>query len=298
MKMSKLDHNSKLGFVGAGMVGKSLALALSKIGYSVVAVSSRSFSSACELAELVCGVTAYQTVQEVAECADIVFITVPDDAIESVASSVRWHTGQGTVHTSGVTSLDVLSTAAQQGACVGALHPLQTFSSIHDAVLSIPGSTFAIEGGGRIKTYLKEMTTNIGGTPIFLKSTDKALYHASVDMMGGLLTGFVALVADTWKHFGIEHEDAVRAIVPIIKGDAAALEAVGIPGALAGPYVRGDVGTIRKHLDAIGKIDHNLLAIYRQMALMTFPYAIDKGKLDKSVAAKIRSMLVSANSDV
>ena len=66
MKMSKLDHNSKLGFVGAGMVGKSLALALSKIGYSVVAVSSRSFSSACELAELVCGVTAYQTVQEVA----------------------------------------------------------------------------------------------------------------------------------------------------------------------------------------------------------------------------------------
>ena len=48
--MAHLDHTARIGFVGAGAVGGSLAVALSKQGYRVVAVASRSRSSAESLA--------------------------------------------------------------------------------------------------------------------------------------------------------------------------------------------------------------------------------------------------------
>ena len=47
-----LDRNSKIGIIGSGFVGGSLAVALSRVGYNVVAASSRRFVSAEALAKL------------------------------------------------------------------------------------------------------------------------------------------------------------------------------------------------------------------------------------------------------
>ena len=276
------------------MVGKSLAVALSQRGYAVVATASRTPSSARDLAELVPGCVAYPTAGEAAEASDVVLITTSDDAIEPVASSIPWHPGQGVVHSSGVASLDVLESAQRLGALPGAFHPLQTFSSVGDAVRSLPGSTFAIEGGTEMQAFLKDMALALGGNPIVLKPEDKPLYHATVVMMGGLLTGMVGAVAELWRHFGIGRADAVKALAPIIQGNAATLEAVGIPGAVAGPYARGDIGTVRKHLDALGALAPEMLPTYCQMALAGLPYAVQKGNVPEERAAAIRELLTTA----
>lgn len=82
--------DSKLGFIGAGRVGKALALALHQQGYTVASAASRTFASAEALAKLVPGCTAYPTVDEAAEAADFVFITSTDDSIGLVASGTSW----------------------------------------------------------------------------------------------------------------------------------------------------------------------------------------------------------------
>ena len=109
------DKTSKVAFVGAGAVGKTLAVALSRRGYPVVAAASRTFSSARDLAARVDGCRAYESIQDAADRADFVFITTFDGAIRSVAESINWRKGQGVAHCSGVTSLDVLEGPARSG---------------------------------------------------------------------------------------------------------------------------------------------------------------------------------------
>lgn len=289
--MTKFDKDSQIGFIGAGMVGKSLAVILSRNGYTVSSVSSRSFNSAKSFSSLIPASKAYQDPNHVADNCDVVFITTTDDSIYDIAANTQWKYGQGVIHCSGVASTDVLSGAAKKGAITAAIHPLQTFSSVEDAVETLPGSTFAIEATGQMLDFLESMTVNLRGVPVHLKPNDKPLYHASVVMMGGLLTGLAGAVADMWNEFGIDQGTALKSLIPMIEGNAATLKSIGIPNAIAGPYVRGDIGTIRKHLVALSTQAPHILTVYCQMALASLPYALKKGNVSESVALDMQSLL-------
>ena len=289
-----MDKHTRIAFVGAGMVGKSLAVALHRAEYRVVAAASRSRASAKELATLVPGCAAYETIQEAADAADFVLITSSDATIEPIASGISWRPGQGVAHCSGVTSLDVFESAKADGALVGAIHPLQTFSSVEDAQKTLPGITYGIEGEEEIQDFLRQIAIDLGGNPISLRPEDKPLYHASVVMMGGLLSGYIAHIADIWGNLGIDRSLALKAVLPIAQGIVTTVGAVGIPAAVAGPYVRGDVGTVKKHLAVLRSRAPESLLVYAHMALAGLPYAIEKGRLPDETANEIRRLLVEA----
>ena len=191
-------HSARLAFVGAGVVGGSLAAALSRAGYRVAASASRTFASAETLARWAPGCVAYETPQQAADAADFVFVTTPDDAISGVVGAIGWRNGQGVAHCSGAASLDALDAATAQGAIPGAFHPLQAVSSIENGSKSIAGITFGIEGGEEMRAFLSGMARDLGAYPIFVRSEDKPLYHLTGVMMGGLLTTL-----------GAAHRDAV-----------------------------------------------------------------------------------------
>lgn len=291
------ERNGRIGFIGAGIVGKSLAVALTNCGYNVVAAGSRTYASAESLAALVRRCVAYRGLQEVCDASDFVLITSSDDAIKSVASGVIWRDGQKVAHCSGASSVEVLNSVVGDGVLTGAFHPLQTFSSVDAAQKALPGTTFAIEGNTEMRAYLEQMALDLGGNPIFLRPEDKPLYHATVVMMGGLLSGMFGHVADLWSHFGIDRDEAMKAITPIAQGIVTSVNTVGIPQALAGPYVRGDVGTIKKHIEAFRSTAPDSMAVYCQMALAGLPYALEKGDIPKRRAAEIELILTNAIED-
>ena len=76
----------KVGFIGAGTVGTALAVRLSQQGYPVVTVASQRRASAEGFTRAV-GSAAITDSQGVADSAELVFITTPDGAIPTVASS-------------------------------------------------------------------------------------------------------------------------------------------------------------------------------------------------------------------
>ena len=124
------ERNPAIGFIGAGLLGTGLALALAARKFRVIGAYSRSLSSAQALAEQVPGCQAFSSRQDVADAAELVFITTPDSAITTVAASVAWHAGQGVVHCCGASSIEILQVASDQGAVTGAFHPFQTFASL------------------------------------------------------------------------------------------------------------------------------------------------------------------------
>ncbi len=194
------------------------------------------------------------------------------------------------MHCSGAASLDVLDNPVRNGAAPGAFHPFQAFSSVENGVKSIPGITFGIEGVEEMKAYLGDMAREIGANPIFLNAEDKALYHLSGVLMGNLLTCLAAIAAQVWEKFDYDRADGVRALVPMMRAVANNLETSGIPDAVAGPYPRGDVETVLKHLEVLKARFPEILPMYCELALAGLPYAREKG-LDEGTADEITALI-------
>ena len=156
---------------------------------------------------------------------------------------------------------------------------------------SIPGTTFGIEGSPEVRTTLADMARAIGGKPVFLNAEDKVLYHLSGVMMGNLLTCLAATAAQLWEQCGYSRAEGVEALVPMMRGVVTNLERSGVPGAVAGPYVRGDLGTIRKHVEALAARAPGVLPLYRELARAAVPFGVEKQALSPETEQQIEAIL-------
>jgi predicted short-subunit dehydrogenase-like oxidoreductase (DUF2520 family) len=281
----------RLGFIGAGVTGNAFARCLSEAGYPVVAAASRTFASAQALAARVEGCRALPAPQAVADAADLVLITTPDDAIEKVVAGLRWRPDVSVAHVSGAASLDVLEAAREAGASVGSIHPLQAFADVEQAVAALPGSTFALEGEGPLLACLEGMVAALGGRWVHLRADQKVLYHAAAVMASNYLVTLTNAAADLWQGFGEDAASATRALLPLVEGAVRNLREVGLPDCLTGPIARGDVGTVRKHLAALEASAPDLLPAYRELGLLTLPVALAKGRIGQAEADALREAL-------
>jgi len=285
----------KLGFIGAGTVGTALSVGLSDKGYQVVAVSSRSQNSAEKLAQAITGCRAFSSNQDVADAAEFIFITTPDDAIASVVSEIQWHSGQNVVHCSGADSTDILEPARKLGARVGVFHPLQTFAGVKQAIDNISGSTFALEAEEPLLNTLKDMATALDGHWVELEASDKVVYHAAAVIACNYMVTLVKLATDLWQTFAIPPHQAVQALLPLLRGTINNIDTVGIPQCLTGPIARGDTGTIKKHLNALQEVAPALLTTYRELGLQTIPIALAKGRINQQQAEELQTILKEAD---
>ena len=291
--MTTFDKSTPIGFIGAGAVGGSLSVALHNAGYPVVAVASRTHASAQTFAARIPGCAPYRSLQKLADSVGFVFITTSDDAIGPVCDSIRWREGQGVAHCSGATGLDPLNGAVESGAASGAFHPLQAFSSVEEGIRNIPGATFGIEAGPELRDYLERMALDIGGNPIFLRPEDKVLYHISGVLMGNLLSVLASVAASVWPKFDRDRDEGIHALTPMMVAVARNMDANGVPQGVAGPYPRGDIGTIRKHLEALSASAPEYLPLYCELALAGLPFAVEKGALKPELAEEIARIVRS-----
>jgi predicted short-subunit dehydrogenase-like oxidoreductase (DUF2520 family) len=280
-----------LGFIGAGRVGTGLALGFARSGCSVVAMASRSIASARRAARRIPGARAVSSFQEAADRADIVFLTVPDDAIEAVASSIRWREGAACVHCSGAGDLDLLGEAARQGALVGGFHPLRMFGEI--GPVDLRGCAVAIAGAEPLAGKLGRLARAIGARPLRLPEGGRALYHAAANFSGAFIVALIDETIALWKRLGFAEGDAMRALLPLLRGSADNVEKLGTAGALGSVIARGDVGTVRRHLDALAGTAPESLELYRLLSLRTIPLALAKGTLAPGTAREIEALLES-----
>ena len=279
------------GFIGAGTTGTALAVRLSQKGCPVVAVSSRTLSSAQKLAKLVPNCQVCHTAQEVTDAAELVFITTPDDVITQVCCEVQWREGQSVVHCSGAHSVDILESARKLGAAVGSFHPLQTFADVDQAIENLSGSTFALEAEEPLLSTLKELTLLLNGNWVELKSGDKVLYHAAAVFACNYLVTLVKLALDLWLDFGVSAKEATKALLPLLQGTINNIDSIGLPDCLTGSVARGDSGTIERHLSALETRSPYLLTTYKELGLQTIPIALAKGKVNEQKAEEMKALL-------
>jgi predicted short-subunit dehydrogenase-like oxidoreductase (DUF2520 family) len=279
-----------LGFIGAGRVGTGLASSFARAGVKVVAIASRKIASAQRLAKRVRGARVCAP-QEVADRADIVFLTVPDDAIEGLASSLRWRKGAACVHCSGAAELDVLQKAVADGALAGGFHPLHMFGETREPPAALAGSAIALAGPDALVEKLERLARVLGAKPLRLPEGGRALYHAAANFSGAFVIALIRETVALWGKLGIAEAAALAALLPLLRGTADNVEKLGAAGGLGSAIARGDAGTIRRHLDVLAREAPDSLELYRILSLRTIPLALAKGTLKPEAAKEITALL-------
>jgi predicted short-subunit dehydrogenase-like oxidoreductase (DUF2520 family) len=285
----------RIGFIGAGQLAVPLAWSLSRAGYLVAGAVGRSQASAQKLANGIDGARVYASAQALADDTELVIIAVPDDAIAPVAQALSWRKQQYVIHCSGATEVSALAAAADQGASIGGFHPLQTFTNTQAAIETLPGCTAGIEAEDEsLLNLLWAMAQALGCHPIRLPPGSRALYHASGSFAASFLVALINDALTLWSAFGIDREDAFRALLPLTKGTVAALEANGPIKSLAGPLARADVGTVERHLAALRAHAPHLVPTYLDLARRSLPISQAKGGASPEKLAALKALLDQA----
>ena len=241
-----------IGIVGAGAVGTALGVALSR-------AAGRSTRSPAATAAGASGSARWSTVgrafaepEPILDEVELIVLAVPDDVVAPLAGSLRMYSGQAMIHTSGALGAEVLAPAMAAGTQVGAFHPLVAFADTERAVAGAPRRDRRHRGrrparGAARRHGRGDRRDGRSAWP----PGSKAAYHAAAVLAAG---GFVALldaIAELGRVAGLDEAGSLAIYGPLIEGTLGNARALGIRAALTGPMTRGDVGTLRAHLDTL-----------------------------------------------
>jgi predicted short-subunit dehydrogenase-like oxidoreductase (DUF2520 family) len=284
---------NNFSIIGAGMVGTAIGYLLKKNGFHIIRVIDQS-PIALKRAKSYLGCATSSHPVDALKKADVILITTPDDTIVSVCTEISKDmclTGKFVLHMSGAGDLDFLSKARQQGARVACIHPIQSFSSIDQAIKNIPGSYFGITADQEALGAAKRIVRSLKGIPLLIPAQQKPLYHAAACFASNYLVSLMNTVESIYQAIGIKEKNAQKAYLPLVYGSLKNIENSGTVSSLTGPIARGDSGTVKKHVAAIRKTLPQYSALYRIFGLATVKVAQKKGTLKNTEARKIISIL-------
>ncbi|WP_134765550.1 DUF2520 domain-containing protein [Nocardioides sp. 1609] len=281
----------RIGVVGAGRVGAVLAAALRAAGHEVVAAAGESDASRGRIDALLPGV-AVDKPSAVARACDLLLLTVPDDMLGNVVSvlahSGALREGQVVVHTSGRHGLEVLAPAVALGARAIALHPAMTFTGTEVDLDRLAGCVFGLTAADGERELAASLVDDLGGRPMWVPESRRALYHAGLAHGANHLVTLVTEAMELLAAAGAD--DPAATLRPLL---TAALDNALEHGdaALTGPIVRGDVNTVRAHLDSIRVEAPTTMPSYLALARATLSRAVTDGRLTALRALAINDVL-------
>jgi predicted short-subunit dehydrogenase-like oxidoreductase (DUF2520 family) len=251
--MTSTAQRPTIAFVGAGRAGCALAVAIADVGYRVVAVNSRSHEHAATLAASI-GASVVETPLVAVRGADITFVTIPDQALASLAETVAASgvspMGHAVVHCSARLGPEVLSPLHGVGADIGVMHPLQAMAGAESAA-RLRGAYFRVEASGRLRVELAAIVAALDGHILTVPEQARDLYHAAAVLAGNAPLALLARGVDLLESAGVPRAAAHEALATLLEGAAANARAQDPAQALTGPVVRGDAEAVNAHMAAL-----------------------------------------------
>ena len=254
--------------VGAGTLATALAIALRSSGHRVLEIvardNPRSISHARTLAKRV-GANA-TTLSKASFTAKVTWICAPDDAISEVADRIaarsEWKR-KIAVHSSGALDSDVLASLKKAGANTASAHPLMTFvSSSKSELVGVP---FAMEGDPKALAVVRAIVRSIGGNPFRIAADLKPAYHLFGFFSSPALVALMAAAQKVGELAGLNERKSRELMEPIIRRTIDNCFRSAPQQAFSGPLRRGDIATLRKHLEVLRQ-QPELLAVYKSLS--------------------------------
>ena len=282
-----------VSLIGAGKVGTGVALLLQRCGHNIVAVAPESRDSTRRATDML-GVPS-TTASGAAGAAELVLLGVPDGAIKGLARAIGPALDPGTVvcHFAGAQGAEVLEPVIRSGARRAAIHPVQACPDPETAVRRLPGSAWGVTcdqaAAALIVALIEE---DLKGRVVWVDEDVRPLWHAASVTAANGIAAMLAFGEDIMRAADIE--EPIGVLGPLAAGVVAnAIEGGGGGQTLTGPIVRGEVATLRSHIEALEHFAPEALVGYRRAAAVVLTAAQNGGRIDDVTAARIRDLLES-----
>jgi predicted short-subunit dehydrogenase-like oxidoreductase (DUF2520 family) len=264
----------RVAIVGPGRVGTLLAVACSRAGHRVVAVAGGRPASRRRLVDLVAGARPEEEPAAAVAGADLVVLAVPDDAIEAVVTDLvrvdAVSADQRVVHVAGSQGLASLRLAALAGARTAACHPAMTVPRDSRDPQLLVGATWAVTAATADRAWAHRFVEDLGGDPHDVADDRRVLYHAGLAVGSNAAGATVAVARKLLLAAGIA--DPAPFLAPLVGASTRNVLARGAD-ALTGPVVRGDLGTIARHLEGLARDLPDLVDAYRALTAVVLDQA-------------------------
>ena len=226
---------------------------------------------------------------------------MPDDELAGLVGGLAdvgaWRAGQLVVHTSGRYGADVLAPAQRAGAVPIALHPAMTFSGYSTDVARLAGCPMAVTAPAAFLPVGQALAVELGGEPFVLEEDARPAYHAALAHGANHLVTLVGQAVRALEAAGVG--DGAATLRPLLTAALDRALREGADAALTGPVARGDAGTVRAHLEALGALRdpgaggplEDVVEGYRAMAAATVERRAAPRRLDPTRAAALRDAL-------
>ena len=273
--------------IGAGKVGSSLGAALAEAGYKIIAVINKPYDLAVALGDKVNAQVVSENFNDIPRKEKIIILSVEDSEIEPAAVSLAQLdtiTPEDTiVHTSGALSADALEKLKEKGCKTGSFHPMQTFPGIEYSSDRIKGIFFAIEGNDRVSKILTKFARDMNCETVNLRPEYKTPYHLGGVFTSNFLICLLYIVEQIYEKCGILKKDALKILKPIIYSTLENVDEKGTVNALTGPVVRGDAGSVERHLDYLKKNFPEYEELYRGIGKICLEIAGQRENLPQGI---------------
>lgn len=239
-------------------MGTALGLALSAAGYDIQALVSRRMSQARKSSRLFRSGPIALGADRLAELppSDIVLIATPDDATSQVAAALSSKTkanssGRVALHTSGALSSAELYPLRGAGFSVGSMHPLLAVSDPVVGAKKLGNAFFCVEGDHQAVLAARKLVKSLGAQSFQVRPEEKPLYHAAAVMSSGHVVALMDVALEMLSVCGLSEKQARQVILPLVRSAVENTATSGTSRALTGSIARGDVATVKRHLDAL-----------------------------------------------
>ncbi len=253
------DRDLGVAIVGAGKLARALVPALCAAGIPVRALAARRISAAADIA-VGRRIRRTRSPEKAAALAPVLLLAVPDRELAGLvrrlaaSSRVDW-SRRVVLHHAGALGPALLTPLARRGAAIGVLHPMQTLGALPKARVALRGSACRIEGDRGGVRAARRLAKALGLIPlpirIELDDTTRAAYHAASSVVANDFVALFSLASGLLASIEVPPEAARKALVALARGTLDQLAAGGVPAALTGPAVRGDLPTVEAQIRAL-----------------------------------------------
>jgi predicted short-subunit dehydrogenase-like oxidoreductase (DUF2520 family) len=253
-KQSQENARVTVSIVGPGNLGTALAMTLPAAGYEVHVLGSRNAGSETKKLARRLKARLVEPGKQPLE-SDVVWITVPDDAIAAtarkLAGSQSWK-GKRVFHSSGALTSDELAPLRKKGASVASVHPMMTF--VRGSRPQMAGVAFALEGDRAALRMARRIVEDLGGSAFAIRKHNKVLYHAFGSFASPLAIALMATLEQVAYQAGIPRRNVKPMMLPLLSQTLRNYVEYDAATAFSGPLVRGDIATVRKHLQELNSL--------------------------------------------
>ncbi|WP_020567251.1 Rossmann-like and DUF2520 domain-containing protein [Neolewinella persica] len=249
--------------IGAGNLAWHLVVVLQQAGYAVTMVSRKPETVADWPVRVM-------SLNELTEAPDLIFLAVPDDAIEMVSTNLSYTFPDRIpiVHTSGTTPVTQIDPYFRQRGVLWPIRSLRQGETVGDwreIPLAYYGSDEALT------QVLGELSSKLSDLSFTMNDKQRARVHLAAVFSNNFVNWLHQISYELVTEVGIPFET----LLPIIRDTALKQSGMAPKESQSGPAARGDVATVARHLEMLTAHPDKAL-IYREISRLIKEGVIDQ----------------------